>query len=30
VTTGDAVVKVREVKFDVAMPEETFRRKLTK
>jgi hypothetical protein len=30
VTMGDTVLKVREVKFDVAVPEDVFRRKLTK
>jgi zinc protease len=30
VTMGDTVLKVREVKFDVPVPEDVFRRKLTK
>jgi CubicO group peptidase (beta-lactamase class C family) len=30
VTMGDIVLKVREVKFDVSIPEDIFRRKLTK
>ena len=30
VTMGDVVLKVREVKFDAPVPEDVFRRKLTK
>jgi hypothetical protein len=30
VTMGDTVAKLREMKFDVSVPDDVFRRKLTK
>ena len=30
VTMGDTVIKLREMKFDVSVPDDVFRRKMTK